>query len=116
MNVSSGKGNFLGRKNLKIFTKISLFTALVTIIVISITYIYVSLRTSDESVEPIIRVFANLAFFASVFGIPLSIVSKFSKENLAKRIFALIINLLPISIIGFGITMEFIDELFRTAP
>lgn len=107
--------NFLKRRNLKIFTEISFFTALVTIIVIP-TSLYISLKTSAESMESILRVFTSLAFFASLIGIPLSIVSLFSKENLAKRIFALIVNLLPISFFVYALTMEFIDEFFRTAP
>lgn len=103
------------RKNLKIFTKISFFTALVTIIVIPTIYLYSTLRTSYENMEPITQVLANFAFFASVFGIPLSIVSMFSKENLAKRIFALIINLLPMSLTVYAFFMEFIREFSETS-
>lgn len=103
------------RENLKIFTKISFFTALATIIVIP-TSLYISSKTSDESVESILRVFTSLAFYVSLISIPLSIVSMFSKENLAKRIFALIVNSLPISLFVYALTMEFIDEFLRTVP
>ncbi|ASK64091.1 2-acyl-glycerophospho-ethanolamine acyltransferase [Virgibacillus phasianinus] len=104
----------MGRKNLKIFTKISFFIALAVILFI-IPYIYISIRL-DESVESIIRVFALLAFLASLFGIPLSIISMFSKENLAKRIFALIINLLPGSLVAYGLILEFIREFSENPP
>ncbi len=40
----------------------------------------------------------------------------FSKEHLPKRIFALIINSLPVIIVMYGLTMEIIDEFFRAAP
>ncbi|CAG9611831.1 hypothetical protein BACCIP111899_01003 [Bacillus rhizoplanae] len=103
----------MARKNLNIFTKISFFTALATIIVLPI---YTLLRSLDDSVNYIIRVFALLTFLLSVFGIPLSIISMFSKEHLGKRIFALIVNLLPISLIVYALIMEFIDEFLRTAP
>ncbi|CAH2715954.1 hypothetical protein BACCIP111895_03138 [Neobacillus rhizosphaerae] len=103
------------RKSLKIFTKISCFIAMATIIVIPIS-VYTLSRTSNESVDSIIGVFALLAFLISLIGIPLSIISMFSKQNLAKRIFALIVNLLPISLIVYTLIMEFIDEFLRTAP
>ncbi|PFE01308.1 2-acyl-glycerophospho-ethanolamine acyltransferase [Bacillus cereus] len=103
------------RKNLKVFTKISFFTALTTIIVIP-TSLFISSITSDESVESILSVFISLAFFTSLFGIPLSIVSMFSKENLAKRSFALIVNSLPITLFVYALIMEFIDEFLRIAP
>jgi hypothetical protein len=57
-----------------------------------------------------------LVFLTSLFAIPLSIISMFSKENSAKRIFALLVNLLPISLIVYALIMEFIDEFLRTAP
>lgn len=105
------------RKNLKLFTRISLFTALAVIIIIP-TYIFMSLIISNESaaIIRVISLLASLTIIASVFGIPLSIVSMFSKENLAVRIFASIINLLPGSILGYGIFMEFIDEFLRGPP
>ena len=105
----------MARKNLKIFTKISFFTALATIMVLPLS-VYILSRTSDESVESILGVFALLAFLISLIGIPLSIISMFSRENLAKRIFALIVNLLPISLFGYALITEFIDEFLRTAP
>ncbi len=106
------------RKNLKVFTRISFFTALGVIIVIP-TYAFMTLIFSNENAEFITKVFsllASLTMFASVSGIPLSIVSMFSKENLAIRLFTLIINLLPSSILGYVILMEFIDEFLRGPP
>ncbi|KLV29059.1 2-acyl-glycerophospho-ethanolamine acyltransferase [Priestia megaterium] len=103
------------RKGLKIFTKISFFTALATIIVIPLS-LYIASKTSNQSVDSILRVFTSLAFFSSLIGIPVSIISMFSKENLAKRIFVLIINSLPISLLIYALIMEFIDEFLRTAP
>ncbi|PHA02282.1 2-acyl-glycerophospho-ethanolamine acyltransferase [Bacillus pseudomycoides] len=93
------------RKKLKIFTTISFFIAIATIIVIPIS-IYTFIP----------KVFGLLAFLISLIGIPLSIISMFSKENLAKRIFALIVNLLPISLFIYALIMEFTDEFLRTAP
>ncbi|WP_396349969.1 2-acyl-glycerophospho-ethanolamine acyltransferase [Bacillus infantis] len=93
------------RKNLKIFTKISFIIAIVTIIVIPIS-IY----------TPIPKVIGLLVFLISLIGIPFSIISMFSREKLAKRIFALIVNLLPISLFIYALIMEFTDEFLRTAP
>jgi predicted neutral ceramidase superfamily lipid hydrolase len=105
----------LGRKNLKEFTKISFYIALATIIVLPIA-LFSSTIVLNETLKSIIKGFTLITFLASVFGIPLSIFSMFSKENLAKRIFSLIVNALPISIVGYALIMEFIDEFFRTAP
>ena len=102
-------------KNLKVFTNISFITAIATILVIPIS-LYLSPKTSDERWGSILVELTRPTFHISVFGIPLSIVSMFSKETLAKRIFALIVNLLPISLLVYGLTMEFIDEFLRTAP
>lgn len=103
------------RKGLNIFTKVSFFTALVAIIFIPIS-VYISTGTSNENVESILQVFALAAFYATLLGIPLSIVSMFSKENLTKRIFALVINLLPVGFIVFAFIMEFIKEFSETPP
>lgn len=62
------------------------------------------------------RVFVILAFLGSVFAIPLSIVSLFSKEQLSKRFLALLINFLPIILIGYALMMEIIDEFLGNAP
>lgn len=103
------------RENLKVFTKISYYMALATIIVIPVS-LYLSSITSNNSLNSILRLFTLIAFYSSLIGIPLSIISMFSKENLAKRIFALIVNLSPISLIIYALIMEFTDEFFRTAP
>ncbi|MDF2036367.1 hypothetical protein P2R12_05085 [Cytobacillus oceanisediminis] len=56
------------------------------------------------------------AFSASVFAIPLSVVSMFSKENLSKRLFALAVNLLPAGLIGYALMMGIMEEFFGKAP
>lgn len=93
------------RKNLKIFTNMSFFIAIAVIIVIPL-----SIFTS------IARQLGSLAFFLTLVGIPFSIISMFSKENLLKRIFVLIVNLAPISLFSYAIIMDFIDEFLRSAP
>ena len=103
------------RVNLKVFTKISFYIALAVIIVIPIS-IFTSMITFNESYKSIIKMLGLLTFLISVIGIPLSIISMFSKENLAKRIFALIVNLLPISLYIYALIMEVMDEFLRTAP
>jgi hypothetical protein len=97
--------NELDRKELKIFTNISFFIAIAVIIVIPLS-IYTSLP----------KEFGSLTFLLTLLGIPLSILSMFSKENLLKRIFVLIVNLLPISLFSYAVIMDFIDEILRTAP
>lgn len=86
--------------------------ALATIIVIPFS-LYLSSTTSNNNLGSILRPFALIAFYSSLVGIPLSIISMFSKENLAKRIFALIVNLTPISLIFYALIMGFTDEFFR---
>ncbi|WP_242691103.1 2-acyl-glycerophospho-ethanolamine acyltransferase [Cytobacillus praedii] len=105
----------LERKNLRVFTKISFFIAMNTIITIPISS-YISSKTSNDTIESILGIFKFLTFYASVFGIPLSIVSMFSKENFARRIFSLIVNLAPISILVYAFLIEFMDEFFQTPP
>nr|WP_256972377.1 2-acyl-glycerophospho-ethanolamine acyltransferase [Priestia aryabhattai]MDH3127823.1 2-acyl-glycerophospho-ethanolamine acyltransferase [Priestia aryabhattai] len=107
--------NCLERKNLSVFTKISFLTALATMMMTPAS-IYILSRTSDGSIKPFLGSFVLLAFILPLFGLPLSIVSMFSKEHLPKRIFALIINSLPVIIVMYGLTMEVIDEFFRAAP
>lgn len=102
------------RKNLNIFTKISFNIAIATISIVFLT-IFTSMITLNGNTVSIINMLALLMFLSSVFSIPLSIISMFSKENLTKRIFSLIINLLPICIILYGLILEFIDEFLRTA-
>lgn len=101
----------LERKSLNIFTKVSFFTALVTIIIFVPTFI---LTSAENNVGPILGFLLSLAFCTSLFGFPLSIVSMFSKENLIKRFFVLIVNSLPISLYVFALTMEFIRVFFET--
>ena len=98
-------------KNLKIFTNISFYIAMVKIIVIPI-----SLYTSDKSMDSMLGMLALLVFLTSLFAIPLCLISMFSKENLAKRTFALLVNLLPIILIVYALVTELIDEFLRTAP
>jgi hypothetical protein len=96
------RGVQMERNNLKVFTTISFFIAIVTIMVIP-AWLYTSVSKG-------IVIFA---FLLSVAGIPLSIVSMFSKENIGKRIFALIVNLLPLSLIVYAFVMELANEFLR---
>ncbi|MEW4288312.1 2-acyl-glycerophospho-ethanolamine acyltransferase [Rossellomorea marisflavi] len=101
------------RNNLKMFTQISSYIALAMMIVLPLFLIP---TISGNHVVPIIRPLLLLTFLLSVFGIPLSIVSMFSKEHLAKRMMVLVINGLPLGILVYGLMMEFIDEFLRSAP
>jgi hypothetical protein len=93
----------LERENLKILTTISFFIALVTVLMLLVTLITPA------------KVFA-LTFPLTLIGIPLSIISMFSRERLAKRLFALVGNLLPVSLFTYAFIIEFIDEFYRAAP
>ncbi|MBH9964926.1 2-acyl-glycerophospho-ethanolamine acyltransferase [[Bacillus] enclensis] len=95
----------MDRNKLRIFTTISFSIAIVTIVVIPVT-IYAS-GPNDMG---------TIAFLLSVAGIPLSIVSMFSKENIVKRIVALIVNLMPLSLFAYAFVLELADEFFRSAP
>lgn len=97
------------RNDLKMFTHISSFIALAMIMVVPL---FLLTTTTGENGVPIIRPLVLL----SVFGIPLSIVSMFSRENLAKRIIVFMINVSPLGILVYGLMMEFVDEFLRTAP
>ncbi len=101
------------RNNLKIFTQLSFFIALAIIMVVPL---FLLSTTFGENGVPIIRPLVRLTSLLSVFGIPLSIVSMFSRENLAKRIIVFMINVSPLGILVFGLMMEFVDEFLRTAP
>lgn len=101
------------RNSLKIFTQLSSYIALAMMIVLPLFLIS---TISGDYVVSIIRPLLLLTFFLSVFGIPLSIVSMFSKENLAKRMIVFMINGSPLGILVYGLMMEFIDEFLRTAP
>ncbi|MEK3854087.1 2-acyl-glycerophospho-ethanolamine acyltransferase [Cytobacillus sp. FSL H8-0458] len=103
------------RKELKVFTFISFRIAIVNVIIWLISLLILSV-TSGENLDSILRVFVILAFLGSVFAIPLSIVSMFSKEQLSKRILALLINFLPMILIGYALMTEIIDEFFGNAP
>ncbi|MGG1195709.1 2-acyl-glycerophospho-ethanolamine acyltransferase [Bacillus thuringiensis] len=103
------------RGNLKTFTKISFLIALATISIIPIS-LCISVLTSNANVEPILKVFISVTFWASLFAVPLSFISMFSKEKLVIRIFALFVNSLPIGLFTYAFIVEFIDEFFQTAP
>jgi len=106
--------NFLVRENLKIFTKISYIIALITITLIPIIMFLTSI--TSEEVEPVFEGLVMLPVVLSVLGIPLSMISMFSTENLVKRIFALILNFLPLTVIAYMFIMEIINEFTKTAP
>ncbi|TWT13198.1 2-acyl-glycerophospho-ethanolamine acyltransferase [Planomicrobium sp. CPCC 101079] len=97
------------------FTTISFYIALFTALVFPIS-IFLSLSTSNESAHSLLAAPVLISSLASLFALPFSIVSLFSKEHLAKRIFAILVNLLPIAIIVYGLTLEVMDEFFRPAP
>ncbi|KON84774.1 2-acyl-glycerophospho-ethanolamine acyltransferase [Rossellomorea marisflavi] len=101
------------RNNLKMFTQISSYIALA---MVTLLPLFLILTITRDHVVPIIRPLLLLTFLLSVFGIPLSIVSMFSKEHLAKRMIVLVINGLPLGILVYGLMMEFIDEFLRSAP
>ncbi|MGX1265630.1 phosphoglycerol transferase MdoB-like AlkP superfamily enzyme [Rossellomorea marisflavi] len=101
------------RNDLKVFTQLSFFIALAIIMVVPL---FLLSTTFGENRVPIIRPLVRLTFLLSVFGIPLSIVSMFSGENLAKRIIVFMINVSPLGILVYGLMMEFVDEFFRTGP
>ncbi|MGM0845688.1 MAG: 2-acyl-glycerophospho-ethanolamine acyltransferase [Bacillota bacterium] len=91
------------RQSWKIFTDVSFYIAITAIagLIISI-------------VTPLRVLF--IVLILTMLGIPLSILSMFSREHIAKRIAALAGNLMPISLFIFAVTMDFIEEFFRTAP
>ena len=103
------------REKLKTFTTISLYIALVTIIVLPAWY-YISASSSNNNISSILPPFPLMAFYLSLFGIPLSIISMFSHEKLVKRLFVLLVNLAPLSLIIYAVLAEFVDGFFRTAP
>ncbi|PFI78891.1 2-acyl-glycerophospho-ethanolamine acyltransferase [Bacillus cereus] len=78
--------------------------------------LYMLAMASNENIESILKVFISVTFFASLFAVPLSFVSMFSQENLAKRIFVLFGNLLPIGLLSYTIILEFVDEFLQTTP
>lgn len=94
----------MAREELRLFTKISFYIALAVILLLPISFFFT-----------LSGLFVFL-FLASVFGIPLSIVSMFSRENLAIRIFSLIVNFAPSTLIGYALFMEFMNEFLRSPP
>ncbi|TYR74271.1 2-acyl-glycerophospho-ethanolamine acyltransferase [Rossellomorea vietnamensis] len=91
------------REALKIITEISFYIALMSLAGMLLT-ILTPLRV------------LTIVLFLTMVGIPLSILSMFSREHIAKRIFALLGNLLPVSLVIYALVMEFIDEFLRAAP
>jgi hypothetical protein len=72
--------------------------------------------TSGEGLYSMLRIFVMIAFPASVFASPLSVVSLFSHEKLSKRIFSLAVNLLPAGLIGYALMIEIMEDFFGKAP
>lgn len=105
----------MGRIELKVYTLISFRIAIANVIIRPIS-LWIWSVTSSEILDSIMRVFVILALLGSVFAIPLSIVSLFSKEQLSKRILAFLLNFSPISLIGYALMMEIIDEFLGNAP
>ncbi len=105
----------MDRNSLNLLTRISCFIGWVTVTGIAV-FIYIGM-TSDESantIDDILRFYVLLTFFSSLLGIPLSIVSMFSKDKLGKRIFALVVKFSPVMIITWGFIMEVIREFSET--
>lgn len=92
------------RKNLKMFTQISFYIALAVVFLLPISILF---KLNGLTV---------FLLLATVFGIPLSVVSMFSRENLAIRIFLLIVNFAPSMLFGYAIFMEVMDDLLRSPP
>lgn len=92
------------RKNLKMFTKISFYIALAVVFLLPISIFFT------------LHGLAVFLFLATVFAIPLSVVSMFSRENLAIRIFSLIVNFAPSMLFSYALFMEFMDEFLRSPP
>ena len=103
------------RENLRVFTTISFLTALTSITILPIS-LYMLAMTSNENIVSILKGFITFTFFASLFAVPLSVISMFSKEKLTKRIFVLLGNLLPIGLLTYAIFLEFVDEFFQATP
>ncbi len=97
------------RENLNIITQISFYIALAAIVFIPVS-LFSSLIPLNDGIKSIIKIIGVLIFLFSVFGIPLSIVSMFSKENLAKRIVSLLVNVTPLSIVIYALIMEYLDK------
>lgn len=97
------------------FTKISFLTALTSTTILPIS-LYMLAMTSNENIVSILKVFISVTFFASLFAVHLSVIPIFSKENLTKRIFVLLGNLLPICLLTYTIILEFVDEFLQTTP
>ena len=100
--------------NINIFTKFSFYIALATFNGISI-FILLSLL-SITFFQSIVELVLPLIFLLSVFGIPLSIVSLFSTESLAKRLFSLFVNASPSGVMVYAFIMEFLDEFYQPLP
>ncbi|MFC3212355.1 MULTISPECIES: hypothetical protein [Planomicrobium] len=92
------------RKNLKMFTQISFYIALAVVFLLPISILFT------------LNGLTVFLLLATVFGIPLSVVSMFSRENLAIRIFSLIVNFAPSMLFGYAILMEVMDDLLRSPP
>jgi uncharacterized membrane protein len=93
----------LKRESLKIFTDISFYIA-----VAGMVGLLISILTPLGAF--------SIVLVLTMLGIPLSIVSMFSREQMAKRIIALAGNFLPISLFIYALLMDFMDEFFRAAP
>ncbi len=105
----------MDRNSLNFLTRISYFIGWVTVTgIIVLIYTGITSEESANKIDDVLRVYVFLTFLLSLFGIPLSIVSMFSKDKLGKRIFAFIVNLSPAIIIMWGFIMEVIREFSET--
>ena len=105
----------MDRTSLNLLTRISYFIGWVTVTgIIVFICIEITLEENINTIDNILSFYVQITFLLSLFGTPLSIVSMFSKEKLGKRIFALIVNLSPVSIITWGFIAELMREFSET--
>lgn len=97
------------RENLIIFTKISFMSALIKIFVISPS-VFVLSKLSGGWLEATLNIIVFIAYLLSLVGIPISVVSLFSKGHILKRCSALIGNFAPTTLSLVSLTVEDINE------
>ncbi|WP_283152693.1 2-acyl-glycerophospho-ethanolamine acyltransferase [Guptibacillus hwajinpoensis] len=106
----------MARDSLNFFTKLSFFTGWVTISGVALFIANGIISDARASgIGSVLKYYVMFAFLCSLIGVPISIVSLFSKEKLGKRIFALIVNLSPLIVLTVGFIMEVVRE-FSEVP
>ncbi|MDG5471255.1 2-acyl-glycerophospho-ethanolamine acyltransferase [Jeotgalibacillus sp. ET6] len=100
------------RKSLAVFTNISFIAALITLSVLPLSFYALSL-TTHSGLKTILSTLALIAISISIIGIPLSIVSLFSREPILKRIFSLLVNITPLTVLIAALVIEYINEFHK---